>query len=255
MRVHCYLSHLSNQSFNLISRYQYLFIYFIDIKIHRFQSVQNNSLNSTDTDIFYAEQSSTQLSPQRHNTPEILNSTELPGTPTIEHITLSSEACPEPQLITIHSDSNEPTIPYRYGRQYTIVPPSLNDLTLPANPFDILATMEVVHQTAVTHGEKCSPQSPEPSDSSPISTPPMNLSKIRGWETPHTTIDDNIFFSDEEPERIFFLPSSPSPPTPPRQLKIKMSCRMSFSNEGSVAARLRSLRADFLYKREHSQTL
>ena len=67
--------------------------------------------------------------------------------------------------------------------------------------------------------------------------PEMNLSTIEGWETPHTTTDDNTFYSSEnEPRRVYwdFLPDetfqsneprrvspagSPSstPPPPPRQ--------------------------------------
>ena len=49
-------------------------------------------------------------------------------------------------MVTIESDSNEPTFPYDFGAQYPIVPPSLNDLNLPANPFNILASMEVIQQ-------------------------------------------------------------------------------------------------------------
>ena len=103
-----------------------------------------------------------------------------------EAITVSSVTSPEPQLVTIDSNSNEPTFPYAFGTQHPIVPPSLNDLNLPPNPFNVLATMAVIQQD-----QKDSPQSPEPSDPSPISTPPMNLSTIEGWETPHTTTDDN----------------------------------------------------------------
>ena len=35
----------------------------------------NISMASDDSDVFYVEQSSSELSPQRHNTPNILNST------------------------------------------------------------------------------------------------------------------------------------------------------------------------------------
>ena len=106
--------------------------------------MQNNSFNLTDSDIFSVEQSSKELKPQKKNAPDILNSTELSGAAAIEHKTLSSVASPEPQFIAILSDSNEPTIPYEYGRQDPILPTNLNDLNLPANPFNILATMDVV---------------------------------------------------------------------------------------------------------------
>ena len=77
--------------------------------------------------------------------------------------------------MNIDSDSNEPTFPYAFGTQHPIVPPSLNDLNLPPNPFNVLATMAVIQQD-----QEDSPQSPELSDPSPISTPPMNLSTIEG---------------------------------------------------------------------------
>ena len=80
-----------------------------------------------------------------------------------ETITISSVASPEPQIVTIESDSNEPTFTYAFGAQHPIMPPSLNDLNLAANPFNVLATMAVIQQD-----QEDSPQSPEPSDPSPI---------------------------------------------------------------------------------------
>ena len=97
-----------------------------------------------------------------------------------ETITISSVASPEPRIVTIDSDANEPTIPHGFGSQHPIVPPSLNDLNLPQNPFSVLATM-----VAIQADEKYSRQSQEPSISSPILTPPMNVSTIEGWETTH----------------------------------------------------------------------
>ena len=114
-----------------------------------------------------------------------------------EAITISSVTSQEPQIVTINSDSNEPTFPYAFGTQHPIVPPSLNDINLPPNPFNVLATMAVVQQD-----QEDSPQSPELSDPSPISTPPKNLSTIEGWETPHITTHDNTFYlSENEPRR------------------------------------------------------
>ena len=86
--------------------------------------MQNNSFNSTDSDTFYVERSATELSAGEGKTLEILNSTELSGPLATEHITLSSVASPQPQLITIQPKSNESTIPYGYGRQDPVVPPS-----------------------------------------------------------------------------------------------------------------------------------
>ena len=137
---------------------------------------RNHSLNSsTDSDVFYVEQSSPEGSPIRNITPAILNSTQLSGAMEPESITISSVASPEPQIVTIDFDSNEPTFSYAFGTQHPIVPPSLNDLNLPPNPFNVLATMAVIQQD-----QEDSPQSPERSDPSPISTPPMNLSTIEG---------------------------------------------------------------------------
>ena len=218
---------------------------------------RNSSFNlSTDSDVFYVEQSSPERSPIRHNTPTILNSTQLSGALDPETITISSVASPEPQIVTIESDSNEPTFPYAFGAQYPIVPPSLNDLILPANPFNVLASMEVIQQD-----QQDSPQSPEPSDPSPISTPPMNISTISGWETPHTTTDENTFYSsDNDPRRVYWDASlnetfeSGEPrrvypiasPHPHRRLHRKekedsvWGCL--FPKRGSVAAYLRDMR-------------
>ena len=63
-----------------------------------------------------------------------------------ETITVSSVASPEHQIVTIDSDSNEPTFPYGFGNQHTIMPPTLNDLNLPRNPFNVLASMAVFSQ-------------------------------------------------------------------------------------------------------------
>ena len=209
---------------------------------------QNFSLNeSTDSDVFYVEHSSAECSPIRNNTPAILNSTQLSGATERDAITISSVASPKLRIVTIDSDSNEPTFPYGFGHQNPIVPPSLNDLNLPPNPFNVLATTAVIRQD-----KEDSPQS----DPSPISTPPMNVSTIEGWETPHATTDDNTFCSSEnEPRRIYwdFSPnetidfneprrvsfaSSPSstPPPPPRQ-KRKLSIGMSFHQKGECRSR------------------
>ena len=203
-----------------------------------------NTLN-----VFYVEQSSPERSPIRINTPVILNSTQLSEAMDPETITVSSVASPEPQIVTIDSDSNEPTLPYAFGAQYPKKPPSLNDLNLPPNPFNVLASMVVIRQ----HQEE-SPQSPEPSDPSPISTPPMNLSTIEGCETPHTTTDDNTFYSFEneprrvywdsspnetfdsnEPRRVYPAGSPPSRPPPPPRQKRKLSIGMSFPKKGGVS--------------------
>ena len=234
---------------------------FFDISylLHQFiilisKMTSNISMASDDFGVFYVEKSSSELSQQRHNTPNILNSTETSEQHTARMPSISSIASPEPRIFTIDDDSNEPTMPYGFGRQLPIVPPSLNDLNLPPNPFIILNTMAIVTQTQ-DNNEQYSPESPEPSLPSPISTPPMNVSAYNSWETPHTTTDDNTIYSEDEPRRVYWTsppgetfesedeprriyvlsPSTSPQPSPPRKLKRKLSLGMSFPKEGGVS--------------------
>ena len=128
----------------------------------------NSSPNSTDSDVFYVKQSSNDQSIPRPSTPIVLNSTEISGHDAREMISISSITSPEPQIVTIDDNSNEPTMPYGFGRQLPIIPPSLNDLNLPPNPFNILATMAMATNTGDANDDNYSPQSPEPSEPSPI---------------------------------------------------------------------------------------
>ena len=101
--------------------------------------------------------------------------------------------------------------------------------------------------------EHYSPQSPEPSIPSPISTPPMNVSTIEGWDTTYTTTDNDTFYTDDEPRRVYWdisssdtfdsneprnvsVASSPSSTRlpPPRQ-KRRLSMGMSFPRNGGVS--------------------
>ena len=107
----------------------------------------NISLDSTDSDVFYVEQISNEPNPRRNNSPDILNSTERSKHHATRMPSFSTIASPEPQIVTIDDDSNEPTMPYGFGRQLPNIPPSLNDLNLPSNPFNILATMAVANNT------------------------------------------------------------------------------------------------------------
>ena len=141
----------------------------------------NTSIDSVDSDVFFVEQVSNEPSSQRNISPNFLNSTELSETYTTEMPTISPVASPEPQIVTLNDDSNEPTMPYGFRRQLPILPLSLNDLNLPLNLFNILATMAVVNHE---HDNNNSPQSPEPSEPSPITTPPINVSTFDSWETP-----------------------------------------------------------------------
>ena len=156
--------------------------------------IRTNSLDclSTKSDVFYVERSSEETSPSRNNTSAVLNSTQLSGALAREVITISSVASSKLQIVMIESDSNKPTIKLGFRNQHPIVPPSLNDLNLPHYSFIMLATMAVIQPD-----EEYSPQSPQLSDLSPISTPPRNLSSIKGWETPHTTTDNATFRSKD----------------------------------------------------------
>ena len=196
----------------------------------------NISLDSTDSDVFYVEQISIEPSPQRNNSPDILNSTELSEHHATRMPSISTIASPQPYIFKINDDSNEPRIPYGFGRQLPIVLPSLNHLNLPPNLFNILATMAIANNTEDANDDNYSPQSPEPSEPSPISTPPMNVSAFNSWEKSNTTIDNDTIDSSEEPRRIYFLPPSPaSPPSPHRKLKRRLSLGMSFPKEGVVS--------------------
>ena len=95
--------------------------------------------------MFFVEQSSNDRSPPRTNTPIVFNSTEMSGNDSREMILISSIASPEPQIVTIDSDSNEPTLPYGFGRQLPIILPNMNNLNLPPNRLNILATMAVLN--------------------------------------------------------------------------------------------------------------
>ena len=111
----------------------------------------------------------------------------------------------------------------------------------------------------IQQDQEDSPQSPEPSDPSPISTTSRNLSTIEGWETPHTTSDDNTFYSSEnKPRRVYWdfspdetfdsneprpvypaeSPSSTPPPPPQQKRRLSMGCLFLKSGEcSSTSAR------------------
>ena len=113
--------------------------------------------------------------------------------------------------------------------------------------------MAVVHQTQNTHDDNYSPQSPEPSELSSISTPPMNVGAFNNRETSYTSTDDNTFYSRDEPRRVYWdlssnddlgssVPRNPSvasspcvTPPPPRAQKRKLSLGMSFPKDGGVS--------------------
>ena len=114
-------------------------------------------MDSLASDVLFVEQLSKEPSPQRNNSPKILNSTELSGTHAREMPTISSVASPEPDIVTLDDDSNEPTTLYEFRRQLPIITPILNDPILPPNPLNILATMAPGSPTGDGHDESYSP--------------------------------------------------------------------------------------------------
>ena len=101
---------------------------------------------STESDNFHKERSSKRGSPIRNNTPPVLIFTQPSGAMARETCTILSVASPQPQVITIDSNSNEPTFPYGFGYQPPYVPPSQNDVNLWPNPFNVLTTMPVIRK-------------------------------------------------------------------------------------------------------------
>ena len=222
-----------------------------------FDMSSNISLDSTDSDVFYVEQISNEPSTRRINSPDILNSTETSQHHAVRMPSISAIASPQPYIFTINDDSNEPTLPYGFGRQLPIVPPSLNDLNLPPNPFNIVATMAIANNTGDASNDNYSPQSPEPSEPSPISTPPMNVSAFNSWETSYTTTDDDTFHSSDEPRRIYFLPPSPSTAaiTSTKAEKKAAPGNVLSKRGGSVTAHLRSLQTNDPLNKGHPRSI
>ena len=87
-----------------------------------------DTADGNDAGVFYVEQSSGERSLPAPIALMVPNSTNLSGIRTRERITISSIASPEPKIVTIELDSNEPTMPYVFGRQLLKIPPSLNFL-------------------------------------------------------------------------------------------------------------------------------
>ena len=172
-----------------------------------------------------------------------LHSKEMSDNNTEGMITLSLSPIPSPvpQIVTIDSDSNEPTMFNGVGWQPPIIPPRMNDPNLLPNSFKILATMAAAHPTAERQDANYSPQSPELTEPPPISTPTMNLSTIEGWETAQTTTDDNTFYSDDGPRRLYLLLSSPFPNRHLANWNENWALESPSQERRSVAARFRGL--------------
>ena len=159
------------------------------------------ALDSTDSDDFYVESLLVLYNPPRNNIPDIINSTDFSEAHAKEVRTISSVASPEPQIVTIESDSKEPSTTYGYKRQEATIPPSLNDLNQSMKPFNIVTT---VSPASTTEAQQCptqyvdSPINPKIFDISDISTPPVDISTVDDWQT-SSNIDT---FKLDEPRRL-----------------------------------------------------
>ena len=80
----------------------------------------NMSINSIDSDVFFVVQLSSEPSPQRNTSPNVLISTERSVTHTRKLPTISSGTFPEPENVTLDDNSNDPTIPYGFVAQKPI---------------------------------------------------------------------------------------------------------------------------------------
>ena len=206
------------------------------MKDAKFNIASNTSIDSVDYDVLFVEQISNEPSPQRNNSPNILTSTELSQTHTAGMPSVSSIASPEPQILTINDDSNEPTRPYGLGRQLPIVPPSLNDPKLTPKPFNVLATMAVVNHTEDSNDNNYTSKSPEPSEPSPILTPFNEFKHFR--QLGDVSLDDRwqqVLFQWRAQENVFSSTKSFITPSAPRKMKRRLEMGMSFPKKGGVS--------------------
>ena len=81
------------------------------------------------------------------NTQDVLKSTETSEALAREVITISSGGSLEPNILTIESDSNEPTMLYAYGRQQLFIRPKFKDLNLQMNPLDVMTLVSPAPNT------------------------------------------------------------------------------------------------------------
>ena len=76
-----------------------------------------NTPDLSDSDVFYVERSSAKQTPLKRDNSNVRNATELSGVHVGDLIKISPVTSPEPNILTVESDTNEPTIPYSYGTQ------------------------------------------------------------------------------------------------------------------------------------------
>ena len=103
---------------------------------------------------------------------------ELSEAPAREIITISPLASQEPQTVTITSNSNDPTNHYGYRRRNPIFLFSLNNLNLPPNTSNNLATIAVVPLREEQHKDGECFQLPVISEISSTSMPSTTISTV-----------------------------------------------------------------------------
>ena len=141
---------------------------------------------SSDLDVFWVKRSLGEQRPLKNKTPNVLNFAEFSGGDAREVIRVSFVASPEPQIVTIESDSNEPTIPYGNGRKQLIIPPILNDLKLPINHFNVKMPISPapIKEERMHHPKIDGiPTQQEVFDISNISKSSMLGSSVSAWQT------------------------------------------------------------------------
>ena len=187
--------------------------------------------DSTDSDVRYVEKSPREQNPPRNNTPDILNSTDLSGAHAREVITISSVASLNQRIVTFESDSNEPTLPYGYGRQQPIIFSSLNVLNLPMSHFNVIIIFSPAPETEAqwyptqVHN---SPISPEVFDISVVSTLTMEMSTVDAWQRAAQLVT----IESKGPRRITVASNPSSALTTTRTQKQKLSLRTFFPKKG-----------------------
>ena len=133
----------------------------------------------------YVEALSGEQNSRRHITHELLNPTQLSGALVREMITISSVATPEPQIVSIASNSNEPTIQYGYRRRAPNIPSCLNDLNLPLNPCNVMTPISLAaikKRGTYAPAADDSPTSTTTFNKSEILTSSMIVSTVDAWE-------------------------------------------------------------------------
>ena len=137
----------------------------------------------------------------------------MSGALTRRTITVWSEASPEPQIVTIESDSSKATIAYGCRRRQLIIRLSFNYLNLPMSPLNVITLLPPV---LITEARSCPTanddnlRQEERFEISDITTPLLMVRSVNAWGK---SSDRKLFYSDEN--QMISLSTSPSFRTPP----------------------------------------